>query len=372
MKLTRCSICLIPDTRPDTEFVEGVCSACITAAQLKLVNWEERKNDLFMILAAAKKNVDGYDCIVPSSGGKDSHWQVLKLIEYGMTPLVVTATTCMLTNVGRKNIDNLARFADTLEVTPNRRVRWKLNRLGLLTVGDISWPEHVAIFTTPFKISVDMGIPLIFYGENPQAAYGGPRGAEIERRMTRRWVSEYGGFLGMRPGDCYGQDGITMQDMEPYVPPSITELERVGTTAYFLGQFLPWDSHRNAKEALCHGMTQISPTDGNRWSHENLDNAMTGLHDWGGYVKYGYNRGCAQISVDIRNGLVDRETALSWVKTFDHRFPWTYMGVPVSHVAARIGMSPDALVGAFDLFTNWLLFTRRVDDGSYQPLMVDE
>jgi hypothetical protein len=30
-------------------------------------------------------------------------------------------------------------------------VRAKLNRLGLELVGDISWPEHVSIFTTPFE-----------------------------------------------------------------------------------------------------------------------------------------------------------------------------------------------------------------------------
>lgn len=34
---------------------------------------------------------------------------------------------------------------DYIEVTTNRVVRAKLNRIGLTEVGDISWPEHVSI-----------------------------------------------------------------------------------------------------------------------------------------------------------------------------------------------------------------------------------
>jgi hypothetical protein len=41
---------------------------------------------------------------------------VLTLIELmGAKPLVVTAVTCHLTPIGRANIDNLARYATTIE-----------------------------------------------------------------------------------------------------------------------------------------------------------------------------------------------------------------------------------------------------------------
>ena len=36
--------------------------------------------------------------------GKDSTFQVLKVLEYGMNPLVVTITTDWLTPIGRKKI----------------------------------------------------------------------------------------------------------------------------------------------------------------------------------------------------------------------------------------------------------------------------
>jgi hypothetical protein len=36
-------------------------------------------------------------------------------------------------------------------------VRAKLNRLGLELVGDISHPEHMAIFTAPFQVARQTG-----------------------------------------------------------------------------------------------------------------------------------------------------------------------------------------------------------------------
>ena len=142
-------------------------------------------------------------------GGKDSTYQALTLLDLGADVTVVTATTCHLTEIGRANIENLARYAKTIQVTPNRTVRAKLNRMGFVLVGDVSWPEHVAIFTTPFRIASVLGISLIFYGESPQNQYGGPIGTEEANKLTRRWRSEFGGFLGLRPSDLVGQEGIT-------------------------------------------------------------------------------------------------------------------------------------------------------------------
>jgi hypothetical protein len=275
---------------------------------------------------------------------------VLKLIALGARPLVVTATTCHLTDIGRKNIDNLARYATTVEITPNRSVRSKLNRLGLQLVGDISWPEHVSIFTTPFRAACDFGIPLLFYGENPQEAYGGPQGTDEAREMTRRWVSEFGGFLGLRPRDMIGQEGITEQDMLDYEPPPTERVLKLGVRAYFLGQFYEWDSHRNADVAKAHGMLTRWPTATSWWPFENLDNAQTGLHDYGMFLKYGYGRGAAQISVDVRAGLVTRSHALKWVESNDGVFPNEYMLVTISDIGDRIGMTTYAIRGALNLF----------------------
>lgn len=346
--MNRCRLCVIPDTRPDTAFVDGVCSACLSFAKRPSVDWEARKKELLMLL-------DRHDgrCIVPSSGGKDSTYQVITLLELGADVTVVTATTCHLTEIGRRNIDNLARYARTIEVSPNKTVRAKLNRLGLELVGDISWPEHAGIFSTPFRMSVSLGLPLIFYGENPQDQYGGPLGTEDARQMTRRWTQEFGGFLGLRASDLVGAEGITARDMADYELPSQEAMDRVGVEAHFLGQYIPWDSHRNAEVAKAHGFQCRLPSLANWWDHENQDNAQTGLHDHMGYLKYGYGRLAAQISVDIRNGLITRDDAMKQVVNRDGLFPNVYMDVSVEEILDRIELKRPQLQLIMDRFTNW-------------------
>lgn len=349
--MIRCSRCIMPDTRPDTPFIDGVCAACIAYDKRKKIDWDERKKELCRILETAPKNGGGYDCIVPSSGGKDSHYQVLTLLDLGATPLVVTATTCHLTEIGRANIDNLSRYATTIEVSPNKNVRAKLNRLGLEMVGDISWPEHVSIFTTPFKIACDIGVPLIFYGENPQNQYGGPHGTEQAKEMTRRWVSEFGGFLGLRPSDLVGVEGITQQDMQDYMPPSTAQIATIGVTAYFLGQFLPWDSYENARMAIKAGMKFQMPSGANWWPWENLDNAQTGIHDFLMWRKYRYSRATAQLSVDVRSGKMSRDVALAYADALEDYFPVTYCSINVEEMLAMIGVTRRQLMAIADKFS---------------------
>ena len=308
--------------------------------------------------------------IVPSSGGKDSTYQVLTLMEMGADVTVVTASTCMLTVVGRKNIDNLARYAKTIEVTPNRTVRRKLNRLGFNLVSDASWPQHASIWAIPFQTAVDLNIPLVIWGENSQDQYGGPIGYESAKQMTRRWVAELGGLNGLRANDFVGMEGITERDMRPYSLPADSEIERVGVEAHFLGAYIPWDSHRNASVAIAAGMQTMLPCPANWWDFENLDCMVTALHDIGMWRKFGYGRGCSQISVDVRAGRVSREDAMAWVRDHDGIFPDTYMGESIWSVLDYLEIKRGDFYRTLDAFTDWQIFRRVVDDESAEPMLI--
>ena len=369
MSLVRCSRCVMPSTRPDVPFTDGVCQACINYANRPKIDWDARQRELCDLLERGR-NSSGYDVIVPSSAGKDSHFQALQMIALGARPLLVTATTCMLTKIGRLNIDNLKRYATTIEISPNARVRASLNRFGLETVGDVSHPEHMAIFTTPFRIAASLGIPLIIFGENPQSQYGGPQGTEEARQMTMRWVSEFGGLLGLRAADCAGYDKITMHDMQDYMMPSAEAIQKVGVEAHFLGQYRPWDSHENARVAKEAGMIQVLPCSANWWHHENLDSALTSLHDFCLYLKYGYARAATQLSVDIRAGRITREFAMDIVKQRDGLFPDVYMGVTLDDMLKHIGMTKAKLLNTLERFTSWELFDGEAVDG--RPILKEE
>ena len=345
--MIRCRTCVMPNTRPDTPFIDGECAACVSYKRRPQIDWDARKADLVALLDRHDGRV-----LVPSSGGKDSTYQVLTLLGMGADVTVVTARTCHLTPIGRANIDNLARYARTIEVVPNMTVRAKLNRLGLEMVGDISWPEHAAIFSTPFRVAAQTGHTLLMYGENPQDQYGGPQGSEEAKTMTRRWVTEFGGFLGLRPDDFVGVEGITEDDMNDYKAATI---DVDGLEAHFLGQYIPWDSRRNAEIAEEHGMQTFfssPPCEANWWRAENLDNAQTGLHDYLMWRKFGFGRGCQQISVDVRMGRIQRDHALAWVEQHDGIFPRVYAGVTVYETLQRIGMTRQEFNTVADRFTD--------------------
>jgi hypothetical protein len=108
-------------------------------------------------------------------------------------------------------------------------------------------------------------------------------------------------------------------------------------------------------------MNVVKPHEYAWWDFENLDNAQTVCHDREMYLKYGYGRVTAQISVDIRNGLISRDDALPIVRETDGKLPWRNNGVDLYQIRERIGMEPDEFQAALDQFTNFELFERKLD-----------
>ncbi|MEZ5139554.1 MAG: hypothetical protein R2711_12550 [Acidimicrobiales bacterium] len=121
-----CTRCVMPETKPDILFDdEGVCSACRHFAARTEVDWDARAAELEDILGRYR-NDDGsnYDCIVPVSGGKDSTFQILRVLQLGL-------------NSARGDLHDVLAHrhrppeprqppppgADSVEVTPNPKIR---------------------------------------------------------------------------------------------------------------------------------------------------------------------------------------------------------------------------------------------------------
>lgn len=350
----------MPETKPDLHFDEnGVCSACRNFKHRQDIDWEQRRAELQEILARYRRP-DGshWDCIVPVSGGKDSTYQVVRLLQLDVNPLCVTATTCDLSEIGRKNIENIKKMGvDYIEFSPNKLVRAKLNKIGLTQVGDISWPEHVAIFTIPVRAAVQYAVPLIVWGENSQNEYGGPAQASKNNYLDRRWLEEFGGLLGLRVSDIVGMDGIEQRHLIPYTYPTDAALREIGVTGIFLGYYLPWDGYANALLSQAHGLTTFHSTvEGSVVSYENLDNYQTGIHDYFKFLKFGFSRASDIASLHIRRGRISREDGIVLVKKHDGKFPWTYLGKSLEDILEPLDMSIDEFIVICDRFTNKKLF----------------
>lgn len=355
-----CKRCLLPETKPHLHIdEEGVCDACRNYEQREEVDWNKRKKDLIKLLDKYKsKDGSNWDCIIPVSGGKDSTYQVIKMLEFGMNPLCVTATTCDLSDIGRRNIENIKKLGvDYIEFTSNRIVRAKLNNIGLKQVGDISWPEHASIFTIPVRTAVQFNVPLIVWGENSQNEYGGPAAASENNVLDRRWLTEFGGLLGMKIIDLIGREGIEKRQIIPYTYPTDDELKRVGVTGLFLGYYIPWDGYTNALIAENYGFTTYSKTvEGSIVDYENLDNYQTGIHDYFKFLKFGFGRATDIASLHIRRGRLTREDALEIVKKHDGKFPWTYLGTSLDDILKPLDITVDEFITICDNFTNKKIF----------------
>lgn len=362
--LTYCKRCVMPATKPDLLLDdEGICNACRSYERRKEIDWDSRYRELTILLDKYRcKDGGNWDCIVPVSGGKDSTYQVVRILQLGLNPLCVTSTTCDLSTIGRQNIENLKHLGvDYVEVSPNPLIRAKLNRIGLIQVGDISWPEHVGIFTIPVRAAVQFNVPLIIWGENPQNEYGGPAAAVENNVLTRRWLEEFGGLLGMRVSDLSGQEGIEAKHLINYTYPSDQELARVGVTGLFLGHYLPWDGLSNALIAIANGFTSYSRTvEGSMVNYENLDNYQTGIHDYFKFLKFGFGRATDLSCLHIRRGRLTRQDGLDIVRQLDGKFPWEYLGKSLKDILRPLDMTTSEFIALCDKFTSKKIFKRDV------------
>jgi N-acetyl sugar amidotransferase len=360
--LTYCKRCVMPDTKPDLYIDdEGICSACRSYEQRNEVDWAQRKEELAVILDKYKnKSGDNWDCIVPVSGGKDSTYQVIRMLQLGLNPLCVTSTTCDLSPLGRKNIENLKHLGvDYVEMSPNPRIRAKLNRIGLTQVGDIAWPEHVGIFTIPVRAAVQFNVPLIVWGENSQNEYGGPAAAASNNVLNRRWLEEFGGLLGMRVSDLVGTDGIEAKHLISYTYPSDEDLKRVGVTGLFLGHYIPWDGLSNSLIAQAHGFhTYEKVAEGSMVNYENLDNHQHGIHDYFKFLKFGFSRATDHACLHVRRERLTRQDGMDIVKNLDGKFPWEYLGKSLEDILRPLDMTVSEFIALCDKFTNKKIFKR--------------
>lgn len=360
--LTYCKRCVMPDTRPDLKLdEEGICNACRSYERRQEIDWDQRGKELERLLERYRRpDGSNWDCLIPVSGGKDSTFQVVRILQMGLNPLCVTSTTCDLADIGRRNIENLKSLGvDYVEFSPNPVVRHKLNRIGLEQVGDIAWPEHVGIFTIPVRAAVQYGVPLLVWGENAQNEYGGPASAAESNILDRRWLEEFGGLLGLRVADLIGMEGITARDILPYTYPSDEELKRVGVTGLFLGHYLSWDGYSNALIAQANGFETYHRTcEGSVVNYENLDNHQHGIHDYFKFLKFGFARASDISSLHLRRGRITRMDAMDMVRRHDGKFPWSYLGKPLEKILEPVGLSVEQFTRICDRFTNKKIFQR--------------
>jgi N-acetyl sugar amidotransferase len=275
----------------------------------------------------ARRRGNSHDCIVPVSGGKDSHFQVWLLKEkYGMNPLLVTFNHIYNTPAGNRNLYNLVEKSgcDFIRYTAGVDSVRRVSRYMLETVGDLTWHYHAGIRTLPFQVAVERNIPLIVWGEHGFAELTGIVSLEDFVEFTC-WTRKEHDMRGYEAHDLVGHGGITQADIAPYIYPSDEDIARVEVRGIYLSNFVYWNAKRQGELMMEHwGFAPITFQRERTFNlHGKIEDHANDVHDYLKYLKFGYGRATDDASMEIRHGRMTRERGFAEVRRYDASEPTT-------------------------------------------------
>lgn len=306
---------------------DGICDGCRAVERnYTEIDWDERERMLRDLCDRYRRNDGHYDCLAPSSGGKDSIFAAHKLkYEYGMHPLTVTWAAHIYTDWGWRNLQSLIHSGfDNVLITPNGRVKRLLARLAL---ENLYFPFQSFVFgqkALTVKMSVQYGIPLVFFGEN-EAEYGNPvadnqsaiRDAEYHSADDASKVYLSGVSVPQLKEDY----GVHASELQHYIPAGREELGK--TEIHYLGYYLRWHPQGCYYYATEHSDFTAAPerTPGTYSKYNSIDDKMDDLHYYTTHVKFGIGRATYDAAQEIRHNEITREEGVTLVRRFDGEFP---------------------------------------------------
>ena len=319
MKMRYCKRCLQPDTRPGVVFdEEQICFACRYEESKKTIDWAAREAELASFAdharSEAKKRGNVYDCVIGVSGGKDSTFQAMYARDrMGLNPLLVNCAPDEITEIGRKNIDNLNNLGfDILSVRPNPVVAKKLARKTFFDRGNLVAASEYCLWASAYIMAMKFNIPFVIQGENAALTLGAAKNQEPGGNAFA--VLQLNTLRGGKTDEFLDpENGITEKDLALYQIPSVEAMEAMGMKAIFLQYYTKeWSQVRNADFAVARGLT--GRTDdlhalGRYRRYTALDSDAQIPNQMIKYLKFGFGYATDEVCYDIREGRLTREEA---------------------------------------------------------------
>ncbi len=308
-----CSKCILPDTRPGlTIKPDGICNACHSSLEKEeKIDWSAREKSFQKLVEEVKQKDYDYHCLIPVSGGKDSHWQVIKCLEYGLHPLCLTWKTPARTEIGRKNLKNLISLGvDHVDFQVNPKTESKFMLQALKKYGNPAVSMHMGLFNIPLNFAVKFNIPLVVWGENSAFEYGGQEEEHKGFSINSDWIKKYGITYNTVAEDWISRE-LTKEELTPFFRPSDQELQEKGIRGIFLGYYFNWDPETSLRAARLNGfqVREAGPKVG-LYNYADIDDDFISITHYIKWYKFGMTRLFDNLSLEIRNGRLSRTEAL--------------------------------------------------------------
>jgi N-acetyl sugar amidotransferase len=333
-RISYCTRCLEPTTRPDATFDEhGVCMPCRYVAELDQIDWAARRRELDAIIKwGREKSRAPYDCIIGVSGGKDSTRQAFFVRdELGLKPLLVSCAYPPehQTERGALNLGNLAAQGFDIHIVgPAPRISKAMLRESFIHYGNLFRATELALYSSIPIVAIAQGIPLIFLGENPALAFGGNVGSLDGSANQLRQQNTLGGAELMP----WFNLGFERKDLFWYAYPPDRDVKRAGLRMVYLGYYMKdFNDIVNSEFSLSRGLMPREGTDadpietGSINPADALDEEFVHVNQFLKYLKLGFGKVTQQASVQVRYGKISREEALDLVHKYDGRCSERYI-----------------------------------------------
>jgi N-acetyl sugar amidotransferase len=304
-----------------------VCAACRVADLKKNIDWSERRRQLTELCDKYRRSDGHYDCLVPGSGGKDSFYAAHKLkYEFGMNPLTVTWAPHIYTDWGWQNFQAWIHAGfDNYLFTPNGRVHRLLTRLAIEHLYHPFQPFIMGQMYFPPRMAVQLGIPLVFYGENP-TEYGNnsKENASAKKDLAYFTSAERDDLYvaGVPVSELMRDYGLTKLDLDPYLPMEPELIKGKQIDVQYLGYYIPWHPQECYYYAVEHGGFRAAPerTAGTYSKYSSIDDKIDDLHYYTTFVKFGIGRATYDASQEARNGDITRDEAVALIRRYDGEY----------------------------------------------------
>lgn len=319
----------MPDTKPGVVIGdEGVCSACRSVEKKRTIDWAERQKQLQDLCNEIRgKNGNGYDCIVPVSGGKDSFYQAWTMSSvYKLKVLCVIVTPHLQTAEGILNLNNLVEKLDVdlFKILIKPKTLQSIRRQAFFSKGEPNWADHCCVFAGVARVAYMYQVPLVVWGEDISVEFGGPGSQRAKASADDLMENE---LIGKTRVEDFLTPEVTSGDVFFFRPPEKEEMRRRRIRSIYLGYYHFWDGHKHYVHAAAQGFLarREGPLSGNVIDYDNIDEKLCEINIWFKFLKFGFWRPTDQCCYQIWNGRMSRSEAVALVNTKQYEFPGEYL-----------------------------------------------
>lgn len=312
-------------SRPRLTFnKDGVCSACQWADEKRtVVDWSSRKKEL-EAFCKKYRNEDGFDVVVPVSGGKDSSTVAHKLKhEFNMHPLCINVNhyVDVNTDINEINLNNFVKHGfDLLRLYPNQNIVRQIDKIGLVEFGQPYFGWMTAMVLAPIKIALKFNVPFIMYGEEGEVEYGGSTKLKNSAIYTIEDTINF--YLSGISPERYLKK-FSKKDLFFWLPPKEEEIKKLNPSVAHWSYFENWDSNSNYEYAKKNvGLKTLdSNSIGTYNNFSQTDGILYPLHTYFMYLKFGFGRCTQDVCIDIRSGKITRDEGIKLINKYDEIYP---------------------------------------------------